>query len=469
MRVLLIWPRNERASLNDDMSCCEPLGLEYLAGALRDHHDVEILDERLDPPLEQWAEGRQPPDVVGVAIPFTASIRPSRRVSRLARSLWPSTVIVLGGHHPTVSSEWMDGFAADWVVAGEGGLSFRLLLEAIERRVQPPDLAGLASYEARGEISRGSKPAPSALQELPMPDRTVTARHRGSYFHSIYRPVSLVRFSTGCPYHCNFCSLWRITERRYLVKESDRILQELHDIDGENVYVVDDEAFIQPARMLALADAIEDAGLSKRYHMYVRTDTALRRQDIMERWASIGLDSVLVGAESMTDHELVGYEKGTSAQQTQDAINLFHQFGVKVRANFIVDPSWGEDGFDRLERTISELGVDLPSFSVLTPLPGTNLYDESRRQIVTDDPDMFDLWHSVLATRLAPQRFHDRLAGLFVLASGRSDDASSAVFYYGNDDAFDRMVRSVRDGWDRSLCVEEDLASSAGSGKGSSR
>lgn len=455
MRVLLIWPRNERASLNDDMSCCEPLGLEYLAGALRDHHDVEILDERLDPPLQEWAAGQEPPDVVGIAIPFTASIRPSRRASRLARSLWPSTVIVLGGHHPTVSSEWMDGFDADWVVAGEGGPVFRSLLEAIERHVEPPDVAGLAAYEARDSIGRGGIPAPGTLQDLPMPDRMTTARHRDSYFHSIYKPVSLIRFSTGCPYHCNFCSLWRITERRYLVKESDRILEELQAIEGENVYVVDDEAFIQPRRMLALADAIEDAGVRKRYHMYVRTDTALRRQDIMERWAAIGLDSVLVGAESMTDSELVGYQKGTSAQQTQDAIELFHRYGVKVRANFIVDPSWDEDGFDRLERTITELGVDLPSFSVLTPLPGTDLYDESRAQIITRDPDMFDLWHSVLATKLPPERFHDRLAGLFVLASGRSDDASSAVFYYGNDDAFDRMVRSIRDGWDRSLCAGE--------------
>jgi methyltransferase len=457
MRVLLIWPRNERASLNDDMSCCEPLGLEYVAGALRDHHDVEILDERLDPPLEEWALDHEPPNVVGVAIPFTASVRPSRRASKVARSLWPSATIVLGGHHPTVSGEWMDGFEADWVVVGEGGPVLRHLLEALERGVEPDAIAGLGTYANREKISRGGAPPAGALQELPMADRTVTARHRDSYFHSIYRPVSLVRFSTGCPYHCNFCSLWRLTERRYLIKETDRILQELAEIKGSNVYVVDDEAFIQAGRMLSLAEAIEDADLHKRYHMYVRTDTALRRPDVMERWAAAGLDSVLVGAESMTDDELNGYKKGTNAQQTQEAIALFHRLGVKVRANFIVDPAWGEDGFDRLEQTISELGVDLPSFSVLTPLPGTNLYDEMRERIITKDPDMFDLWHSVLATRLSPQRFHDRLASLFILASGRSNDGSSSVFYYGNDDAFGRMVRAIRDGWDRSLCRDKEL------------
>ena len=48
MRVLLVWPRNLTTALNDDMSCCEPLPLEYLASALVDRHEVIIHDERLD-------------------------------------------------------------------------------------------------------------------------------------------------------------------------------------------------------------------------------------------------------------------------------------------------------------------------------------------------------------------------------------------------------------------------------------
>jgi methyltransferase len=184
--------------------------------------------------------------------------------------------------------------------------------------------------------------------------------------------------------------------------------------------------------------------------MYVRTDTALRRPDVITRWAEVGLDSVLVGAESMTEDELVGYHKGTHAAQTGQALKLFHGLGVKVRANFIVQPSWDEADFDRLSRTVDELGVDMPSFSVLTPLPGTDLYDDVRHELISDDPELFDCYHTLFPTRLAPRRFYERVADLLVNASARAatpaGGESPAVFYFSTDDDFGRMVQAVRDG-----------------------
>ncbi|MEE6258684.1 B12-binding domain-containing radical SAM protein [Plantactinospora sonchi] len=448
MRILLVWPRNPRAVLSDALSCCEPLPLEYLAGALRGHHDVTIHDLRLDPPLAEYAATAEPPDLVGVAVPYTTNVTVAREVTREVKRLWPQVPVVIGGHHPTVSTEWLDGFAADYVVAGEGAEPLRRLIAAVEagRPVEP--VIGLAPYQARAALRRVTKPAPATLNELPAPDRTLLARHRGSYFHSIYRPVALARFSAGCPYRCHFCSLWRMTDRRYLVKEAERVVGELQQIDQANVYVVDDEAFIQPERMGELADAIEAAGLRKRYHMYVRTDTALRRPDVITRWAEVGLDSVLIGAESTADDELTGYQKGTTARQTRQALRLFRELGVKVRANFIVRPSWGEEDFDRLARTVDELAVDMPSFSVLTPLPGTDLYDEVRQELISDDPELFDCYHTLFPTRLAPARFYQRLADVLLGASARAGGSGGdpAVFYFSTDDAFGRMVQTVRNG-----------------------
>ncbi|MBV1850716.1 B12-binding domain-containing radical SAM protein [Catellatospora tritici] len=447
MRILLVWPRNPRAVLSDQLSCCEPLPLEYLAGALRDHHDVRIVDLRLDPPLAEWAQSHEAPDLVGVAVPYTTNVHVARAVTKEAKRLWPDVPLMIGGHHPTVSTEWLDGFAADWVVAGEGAGPVRHLVAALEAGQPVLPTIGLAPYQARAELRRITKPAPASLNELPRPDRTLLAHHREDYFHSIYRPVALARFSAGCPYQCNFCSLWRMTDRRYLVKEAERIVGELNDIPNRNIYVVDDEAFIQPQRMLELADAIEQDGLDKRYHMYVRTDTATRRPDVITRWAQVGLDSVLIGAESMTDNELDGYHKGTDSGQTRQAMDLFHGLGVKVRANFIVRPGWDDADFDRLHRTIDELGVDMPSFSVLTPLPGTDLYDEVRHDLISDDPELFDCYHTLFPTRLDPARFYERVAGLLLAASNRGGDGDGpGVFYFSTDDAFGRMVESVRQG-----------------------
>jgi methyltransferase len=447
LRILLIWPQNKRAVLSDSLSCCEPLPLEYLAGALRADHDVAIHDLRLDPPLESLA-GEEAPGLIGVAVPYTTAIPSAREVAREAKRLWPDVPLVLGGHHPTVSSEWLDGFPADYVVKGEGGHLVRHLAHQLERGGTVELLPGLAPF---GSFATLPRPDLVSLDDMPLPDRTILARHRRSYFHSIYRPVSLVRFSAGCPYKCTFCSLWRMTDRRYLTKEVPRILEELRQIELENVYVVDDEAFIQPRRMLELADAIEQTGLRKRYHMYVRTDTALRHPEVIARWAEIGLDSVLVGAESMDDDELDDYQKGAESGQTRNAVRLFHSLDVKVRTNFIVRPEYRERDFARVARQVEEMGIDIPSFSVLTPLPGTDLFDATRSQLVSTDPELFDCYHTLYPTALPPERFYGALATLLEGAAARqqpgvNDESNPSVFYFSNDGAFGRMLQTIREG-----------------------
>jgi methyltransferase len=434
--------------LSDRLSCCEPLPLEYLAAALRANHDVRIHDLRLDGPL---TNDEPVPDLVGVAVPYTTNVRVAREATVQARRLWPDATVVLGGHHPTVSAAWLDGFAADYVVAGDGCEPLPRLAAAVEAGRVPDPVPGLAPYERRDLLVRGGTPVQSALNDLPLPDRSLLTRHHDRYFHSVYRPVALARLSAGCPYTCNFCSLWRLTNRRYLVKDADRVVAELAAITQRNVYLVDDEAFIQPARMLELAAAIGGAGLDHRYHMYVRTDTALRRPDVIAAWAGIGLDSVLVGAESMNADELTGYRKGTAPQQTVDALAVFHSLGVRVRANFIVQPSWGDADFDLLLRTIEQLDVDMPSFSVLTPLPGTDLYDATRAEFISDDPELFDCYHTLLPTQLPLERFYARLADLLAAAGARTNvglnrPGDAAVFYYSDPGAFEQMLAAVRRG-----------------------
>jgi methyltransferase len=443
VHVLLVWPHNPDSVLNDSLSCCEPLPFEYLAGALREHHDVTIHDVRLDGLLES-AVLKQDPGLIGVAIPYTTALRGALELVREARRLWPGVPIVIGGHHPTVTDLWLEDFPADYVIVGEGGLAFRHLADSLEQGGSFELVPGLAPF--------GHRPTPASLHSLdalPLPDRSVTKRHRQQYFHSIYRPVALVRFSAGCPYRCTFCILWRLTDQRYLTKRIDRIIEELVSLEVDNVYVVDDEAFIQGDRMLELAEAIGESGIQKRYHMYVRVDTSLRHVTAIERWAEIGLDSVLIGAESMEEHDLLEYHKLAHVSDTRRAMEKFHSLGIKVRANFIVRPEYTDDDFDRLADTVQLLQVDLPSFAVLTPLPGTQLFEERCQDLISDNPDLFDCYHTLFPTRLPLERFYDRVASLLEAAAGRCsapDGTSPGVFYFAGGGAFDRMVTAVREG-----------------------
>jgi len=446
MRILLVWPNIEEAVLSNELSCCEPLPLEYLAAGLRGNHDVEISDQRLDPELTDTAH-RQQPDLVGIAVPYTSAVRSARKISQDVRRLWPKAQIVLGGHHASVSSEWFDGFCADYVIQGEAATSFALLANALDQRRSTVDVPGLIPFSQLGQRSR--LVIPKSLEDLPSPDRTLVARHRSQYFHSIYRPVTLVRFSVGCPYACTFCSLWKVTERRYITQSAERIVQELSEIEGKNIYVIDDEAFIQPQRMRRLASVVAEARLSKRYHMYVRADTIMRDCAVIEAWADIGLDSVLVGAESMRPDELDLYDKRAKVDETSAAVRFLHSLGIKIRANFIVRPTYTKDDFDRLAGTVTDLGIDLPSFSVLTPLPGTDLFNDTRAELISDNPDLFDCYHTLYPTRLPIEEFYSELAGLLqkTAAHNASGADASPMFYYSQRDAFGRMLKAIKNGY----------------------
>lgn len=437
MKVLLIWPNNPEAVLSNELSLCEPLSLEYVAGALKGFHNVKIWDLRLDKPLAKLAEEYEP-DVVGLALPFTTILRFGKDTAKEVKRLWPSCFLILGGHHPSVSESWMDGFQADYVIKGEGGSTFLNLINDIEKN---------------GEKQRPKKtiildaPKVTDYDMISKPDRSLLKHHKNSYFHSIYNPVSLIRFSIGCPFSCSFCILWKLTDRKYIVKQFDRIIEELNEIDVENIYVVDDEAFINPVRMGELANEIRLAGIKKKYHMYLRADTAVRNPQIIENWANLGLDSVLVGAESFSEHELIDYNKKAMVNDTEKAVKIFHDNNIKVRANFIVRPDFEEDDFKRLEETVYKLGIDLPSFAVLTPLPGTDLHTKTKDELIVDNSDLYDCYHTLFKTRLPLERFYELFASLISNSSNRNKKdakADAPMFYFSSDNYFEEMINKIR-------------------------
>ncbi|HEV7238492.1 MAG TPA: hypothetical protein VGQ36_04565, partial [Thermoanaerobaculia bacterium] len=92
---------------------------------------------------------------------------------------------------------------------------------------------------------------------------------------------------------------------------------------------------------------------------------------------------------------------------------ILQDLGVGYTPNFIVDPDWEREDFDKLKRWIDETGAYNSGFSVLTPLPGTDLWDETVDSINTSDWELFDIAHSVLPTKLPLPDFYREYASLW--------------------------------------------------------
>jgi radical SAM superfamily enzyme YgiQ (UPF0313 family) len=175
---------------------------------------------------------------------------------------------------------------------------------------------------------------------------------------------------------------------------------------------VDANSFGDPRAAEALREAVEDAGLGRQYLADVRADTVTSRPDLLAGWKRAGLRAAVVGFEEFRDDRLNAMNKASRAAVNAEAIAILHDLGITIVGDFIVSPDYGEEDFDALGRYIAEQRIELPMLTVLTPLPGTKLYEEQKGRITVDDLDYYTLTNAVTPTRLPEERFYAAYAKL---------------------------------------------------------
>ena len=228
MKVLLVQPPKARVTLGgEDVFLYEPLALEYLAAGLAPHHDVKILDMRLDRKLRRALDGFSP-DVVGITA-YTVHVKTVRRMFETIKRLDPRVLTVVGGHHATVRPKDFLSSAIDAVITGEGVEPFRQVVARFERGEGLEGIPGVGLPRG-GELLLADAPAPVPLDDLPLPSRELTAEYRHHYYSEWMKPLASIRTSKGCPFRCKFCALWKLTGGRYLTRSPEKVVEELRHL-----------------------------------------------------------------------------------------------------------------------------------------------------------------------------------------------------------------------------------------------
>jgi len=413
MRVLLIQPPSTD-TLMDKVYLFEPLGLEYLGAGLKlDGHEVELLDARLEPDIE-GACRRFRPEVVGLTA-FTNQLNLVKAIAAQVKALLPNPLVVVGGHHATVSPSDFNDPAIDAVVIGEGVVALREIMQAHACGGDLAAIDGVAVPAPEG-MRFGTPRRYTDLNELPFPDRTLTARHRNNYFSEWFSPLASVRTSLGCTARCNFCSLWSITGGKYLRRAPEAVVEELRQVAEPNVFFCDDESMCDARRMDHLADLIKASGIKKRYFLYGRVDTIVKYPELFAKWADIGLAQVFVGMEDYSDARLAAMHKGITVAQQEQAVRILDELGVMMYASYMVDPAYDRDDFSGLVAYVRRMKHRYATFTILTPLPGTELYAEREAELLSRKPELYDMLHALLPTRLPLQEFYAEYARLWTRA-----------------------------------------------------
>ena len=398
----------------DSIFLHEPLALEYVgAGLVHDGHQVTLIDARLEPDIEgTFAE--LSPDIVGLT-GFTSHVNIVRNMAKRLKRINPEVLIVTGGHHATVCPEDFNIPEIDVVVIGEGVTAMREIAECHGDGVSFAGIKGIAFSGAAGMIFTDPRNYPD-LDDLPFPNRALTDKYREQYFNEWLKPMASVRTSLGCTSRCGFCSLWSITGGHYMRRSARSVVAELSSIAEPNIFFCDDESMCDVDRMGELADSILEAGIHKKYFLYARADTIVRHPGLFEKWRDIGLTQVFVGMETFSDERLQSMNKEMTIAHQLEAARILDRLGVLLYANFMVDPDFTAADFNNLKEHVRWLGLKYASFSILTPLPGSELYEQRKSELLSRNPELCDMLHVLLPTSLPLKEFYRRYYRLFTTA-----------------------------------------------------
>ena len=353
MKIRFILPSLQEAKSPDwrpiKYSLFPPLGLATLAAFCHDDDQITITDEHVE-----VATYDDEPDLVCIETYITNAYRAYTIADAYRKR---GVYVAMGGlHATTLPHEAKDH--ADTVLLGIGEDSFPRFLRDLRRKDPQP-------FYERGEVD---------LTLLPMPRRDLFQKH------AYLVPNSMV-FTRGCPNRCSFCyvsSFFRGGKSFYALT-LDRILKEIDSLHGRHLYFLDDNLFAD--KRLSRELFREMRGIGKLFQGAI-TVRGVLEDDLIEEAYEAGFRSAFIGFESTNTANLKQTNKLSNiGQDYRAAIQRLDRLGVMINGSFIfgLDEDTPQT-FAETTRWAIDSGITTATFHLLTPYPGTVLYEQMTSQ-----------------------------------------------------------------------------------------
>ncbi len=373
--------------------------LSSLAGNVDPHHEVAVADlilvqHRVREVVERLVRERAP-DVVGLSV-MTFQRKTAQRIIELVRALRPGVRVAVGGYDPSLAPDAYTGPSAgptDFIVRGEGELTFRGLLRAIERGSGFEGIAGLSFRHGDHFTHNPDRPV-TRLEgdQIRLPNRDARVL---SGYTMMGRQVDVVETSRGCTFDCSFCSIIEMRGRNFHTYSFDRVLADIRDArahGARSIFIVDDNITLNVRRFEALCRAIVDAGLNDLEYLVQAMTSAIadHGKTLAPLMRRAGFRYVFLGIENILDEDLeflrasaknLARENGRSAgNATIKAIDYLHRHRMYVVGGLIVGNP--DDTRESVEANLefARRHVDYPYIQHPTPYPGTPMTKEFRER-----------------------------------------------------------------------------------------
>jgi anaerobic magnesium-protoporphyrin IX monomethyl ester cyclase len=356
------------------------LGLAYLASALKGHFgrnefEFKIISNDVENVLNSFK-----PHFVGIS---SVSQNYNYAVKYASLAKRNGAIVGMGGIHitnvPNSASRDMD-----FIILGEGEKTLCELIDALQKGEQCyRNIKGIGFWEKDNLNLTEKRPLMESLDDLPFPERNLISVGKHTYIFT----------SRGCPYRCVFCSSSRYWDQvrffspEYVVSE---IIELVNKYDVELISIYDDLFLARLDRVEKIVDELEKRGILGKVSFTCSCRANLVSEKAIRLLKRLGVRSVSMGLESGNE-EILSYLKCGSVfvKDNFNAISLLKKYKIKAIASFVIGSP--EETLEQLEDTynfIKTSKLDLFDTYVLTPLPGTPVWNEAlNRGLVSENMD----------------------------------------------------------------------------------
>lgn len=417
MKVLFVEPPKEFWFVMGEY-LPPPLGILELAAYLEGQDknvEIEVLDcqaGRLGwKELERHIESSNP-DIVAPSALATCNAYTVVRAVETAKKVNPNIKTVVGGQHFTATAqESLETYPEiDIIVRGEGEQTFTELVQELKKN--KPSLSKIKgiSFRQNGKIVH--TPPRSLIENLdalPLPGYHFVRKHMGKYHFTMMagtKNYALIEGSRGCPHKCTFCSQWKHWQGTWRRKSAKRIADEFeycYNEFGSKFLWLTDDNFGLGKHAGDLCDEIIKRGFSEdiMWFMQVRCDDIIKHQDILPKMRKAGTRWMLVGIESGSEDTLKRFHKKITPEDAKQAIKLLKENDIFAQATLIIgERKDSAKSIAKLREFVNHLDPDLAIFMILTPFPGTDLYETAKQNGWIEDANWanYDMAHAIMPT-----------------------------------------------------------------------
>ena len=417
MRVLFVEPPKDFWFIMGEY-LPPPLGILQLAAYLENKNknvEIEVLDCQAKhwgwKGLEKHIESFQP-DIVAPSGFATCSAYTVIRTLELAKKVNPNILTVAGGQHfDATANESLKTYPEiDVIVRGEGEQTFVELIQALSEKSSFSQIKGISFRHGRKILHNPSRPLIGNLDDLPFPGyhfvEDVIDKYHFKMMASSKAGYALIEGSRGCPHRCTFCSQWKHWGGIWRGKSPKRIADEMEfcfQNYGIRFLWLTDDNFGLGKRANDLCDEIIQRGISDdiMWFMQVRCDDIIKYRDILPKMRKAGNRWFLVGLESHSSTTLDAFNKGTRPEDAKTSIKLLKKSEIFAQATLIIGERKDTAGsIADLREFVNDVDPDLAIFMILTPFPGTELYETANRNGWIEDNNWanYDMAHAIMPT-----------------------------------------------------------------------